>query len=401
MFLDDRWLLPEGIEEILPEEADRLEQLRRDILTLFAGWGYRLVIPPFIEFLDSLLTGTGRDLELQTFKLTDQISGKLLGVRADMTPQVARIDAYNLKQETPARLCYLGTVLHTQSDHLEKSRSPMQVGAELYGHAGYASDLEIIQLTLEMLAIAGVHDLHMDLGHVGIYRGLARQAGLTDRQEADLFDVLQRKAQTELSELLDRYRIAADSREMLLALAELNGDAGVLNEADERLAAANEPVKSSLRQLAQVADALTRDFPSLPINFDLAELRAYHYQTGIVFAVFVPGYGREVARGGRYDDIGKVFGRARPATGFSADLKVLLRLSSAPEKVEKRPAIFAPFSADEDLRQMIRVLRAKGHTVIQELPGQNGDAAEMGCSLRLARVHGTWEMLPTATTSGR
>ncbi|MGZ8096817.1 MAG: ATP phosphoribosyltransferase regulatory subunit, partial [Methylosarcina sp.] len=195
------WLLPDGIEEILPEEAKHLESLRRKLLDMFACWGYELVIPPFIDFLNSLLTGSGHDLELQTFKLTDQLSGELLGIRADMTPQVARIDAHNLKHEWPTRLCYVGTILHTRGDPLEKTRSPMQIGAELYGHAGLESDVEVIRLMLEMLALTGLQKVHLDLGHVGIYRALSKQADLSPAQESALFDVLQRKARPELQEL--------------------------------------------------------------------------------------------------------------------------------------------------------------------------------------------------------
>ena len=208
----DSWLLPEGITEVLPEQAAHLERLRRSLLDTFDCWGYQLVIPPFVDFLDSLLTGSGHDLDLQTFKLTDQVSGEMLGVRADMTPQVARIDAHNLKHEWPTRLCYSGTVLHTLGDPLEKTRSPMQIGAELYGHAGIESDYEVIQLMLEMLAISGVQNVHLDMGHVGIYRALVEQAGLTQQQETELFDVLQRKARTELTELSNNLPLTTASK---------------------------------------------------------------------------------------------------------------------------------------------------------------------------------------------
>jgi ATP phosphoribosyltransferase regulatory subunit len=197
----DTWLLPQGIEDVLPEDAKQLELLRRQLLDVFACWGYELVIPPVIDFLDSLMTGSGRDLDLQTFKLTDQISGEMLGIHADMTPQVARIDAHNLKYERPTRLCYVGTILKALGDSLEKSRSPMQIGAEIYGHSGLESDFEVIQLMLEMLAVTGIENVHLDLGHVGIYRALSEEAGLTKEQETELFDVLQRKAITELNEL--------------------------------------------------------------------------------------------------------------------------------------------------------------------------------------------------------
>ncbi|MBS1211794.1 MAG: phosphoribosyltransferase, partial [Proteobacteria bacterium] len=249
MLSQDRWLLPEGIEEVLPAEARRLECLRRRVLDLFATWGYQLVIPPFIEYIESLLTGTGHALDLQTFKLIDQISGRLLGVRADMTPQVARIDARSADSDSPSRLCYLGTVLHTQSDHLERSRSPMQVGAELYGHDGSASDLEIIRLMLEMFAVAGVERIYLDLGHVGIYRGLVKQAGLDAQQEADLFDILQRKACPELPSFFQAASVEPEAAGMLAALVDLNGDLEVIDKARARLAQADSTVHRALDNL--------------------------------------------------------------------------------------------------------------------------------------------------------
>ncbi|CAI8728113.1 ATP phosphoribosyltransferase regulatory subunit [Methylocaldum szegediense] len=394
MRTEDNWLLPEGIDEVFPEEAERLEQLRRKIIDLFASWGYRLVMPPLIEFIESLLTGSGNDLDLQTFKIIDQISGRLMGIRADMTPQVARIDARNLGRDAPTRLCYIGTVLRTQSDHLEKSRSPLQVGAELYGHAGNASDLEVIRLMLEMLAIAGIQSVHLDLGHVGIYRELARQAGLDARQEAELFEILQRKDYPELAAQLRALTVSNSAAEMLKALIDLNGHEGVIEEARRRLAAANEPVHSALADLESIASGLSRLFPALRINFDLAELRGYHYKTGVVFAAFVPGYGREIARGGRYDEIGRIFGRARPATGFSADLKVLARLGSRPDDSLAGTRIFAPAVDDPDLHEKVRDLRSAGKTVIQELAGQIGGAREMACSHCLRKQGVNWEIFP-------
>lgn len=394
MFSDDRWLLPEGIEEVLPDEAERLERLRRVVMDLFASWGYRQVIPPFVDYIDSLLTGTGHDLDLQTFKLIDQISGRLLGVRADMTPQVARIDARYCESGLPARLCYLGTVLHTQSDHLEKSRSPIQIGAELYGHAGIGSDLEILRLMLEIFACAGIRELYLDLGHVGVYRGLVSQAGLNDRLEAELFEILQRKAAPELQEFIGSNRINGKSADMLSALIELNGGLNVLAEARARLAGAGADVAGALADLEKIAHSLSRSHPSLPIHFDLAELRGYHYQTGVVFAAFVPGYGREVSRGGRYDEIGKVFGRARPATGFSADLKVLARLGRYGEMPAEKACIFAPAGDEVQLQAKIKELRSGGHIVIQELEGQSAGAAAMGCRYQLRMHNHGWEIAP-------
>jgi ATP phosphoribosyltransferase regulatory subunit len=384
------WLLPDGIEEILPEEAKHLESLRRKLLDMFACWGYELVIPPFIDFLNSLLTGSGHDLELQTFKLTDQLSGELLGIRADMTPQVARIDAHNLKHEWPTRLCYVGTILHTRGDPLEKTRSPMQIGAELYGHAGLESDVEVIRLMLEMLALTGLQQVHLDLGHVGIYRALSRQAGLNPTQESALFDVLQRKARPELQELMSEFPIEDGLKAMFLKLPQLNGGFEVIEKARSVLRNANEELKQALADLESIAERLSARFPMLPISFDLAELRGYHYHTGAVFSAFVPSIGREIARGGRYDNIGGVFGRARPATGFSADLKLLSTLGRHNGQEQQPVRIFAPYRDDSVLNDKIRDLRAQGLTVIQQLPGQAGTAQELGCTSILEQDHHNW-----------
>ncbi|EIC30599.1 MULTISPECIES: ATP phosphoribosyltransferase regulatory subunit [Methylomicrobium] len=386
----DSWLLPDGIEEILPADAKHLESLRRRLLDMFACWGYELVIPPFIDFLDSLLTGSGHDLDPQTFKLTDQLSGEMLGVRADMTPQVARIDAHHLKHEWPTRLCYYGTVLHTRGDPLEKTRSPLQIGAELYGHAGIDSDIEVIRLMLEMLALTGVLNVHLDLGHVGIYRSLSRQAGLSPAQEGELFDVLQRKARPELAEWIASYALDSDLQAMFLALPLLNGGAEVIGKARQVFAQADADLKQALADLETIAGRLARLFPSLPVSFDLAELRGYHYHTGVVFAAFTPSVGREIARGGRYDNIGGVFGRARPATGFSADLKLLAGLDSVKGHGEPENKIFAPCLDDTALAEKIRDLRAVGNTVIQQLPGQAGDGAAMGCTAVLVQENQNW-----------
>ena len=387
---NDAWLLPDGIDEMLPDEAQRLEILRAKLLQTFELWGYQLIVPPFIDFLDSLLTGSGHELDLQTFKLTDQISGKMLGVRADMTPQVARIDAHNLKHEHPTRLCYVGTILHTRGDALEKSRSPMQIGAELYGHAGKESDLEVIRLMLEMLAMSGVLNVHLDLGHVGIYRALAEEAALTHTQESELFDVLQRKARPELKELLESYNLADDLKTALLKLPELNGDKTVLAKARDLFKSAK--AQKALDDLDAISIALARYFPSLSISFDLAELRGYHYHTGVVFAAFVPSIGKEIARGGRYDNIGAIFGRERPATGFSADLKVLTALNkqNGIEQPE-RELIFAPYIEDVALCETIRDLRAQNRAVVQQLPNQIGGVTALNCTAVLVKnSEGVW-----------
>jgi ATP phosphoribosyltransferase regulatory subunit len=390
----ESWLLPAGIEEILPPQAERLEWLRRRLLDIYRSWGYELVIPPFVDYLDSLLTGTGRDLDLQTFKLTDQLSGRMLGARADMTPQVARIDAHHLRSDAPTRLCYLGTVLHTRSDGFAGTRSPIQIGAEIYGHAGVESDVEILRLALLTLEVAGVANLYLDLGHVGIYRELARQAGLDESQELALFEALQRKAVPEIETLIDREELSGAMAHMMLGLAELNGE-DALDRAVTELAAANRPVHAALDHLRRVADETRKWLPEIPIHFDLAELRGYHYKTGLVFAFFVPGLGREITRGGRYDDIGRVFGRSRAAVGFSADLKGLLHVGTPlDERPVSAPKVLAPWSSDATLQQEIARLRREGRQVVTELPGQAGSARELGCGERLQPGERGWVLVP-------
>ncbi len=386
----DRWLLPEGIEEVLPEQAKRLEQLRRQLLDMYATWGYDLVMPPFIEYLESLLTGTGNDLDLQTFKLTDQLTGRLMGVRADMTPQVARIDAHQLKRETPTRLCYIGTVLHTRTDGFASSRSPIQVGAELYGHAGIESDVEVMTLMLETLNVSGIDAPFVDLGHVGIYRELVKQAGLSEEQEATLFDSMQRKANTEITAYLKEWKLDSNVAGALAALTSLNGDEAVLNEAKAVLKKAGKGVLNALDELTNIAALLKKRLPNIEVHYDLAELRGYHYHTGTVFAAYVAGRGQAVALGGRYDDIGEVFGRARPATGFSTDLKTLLSLST--HKNNQVAAIYAPADNDVELQKTITELRQQGEKVICALPGQTGNAKDMGCDRELVKDGSAWKV---------
>ena len=388
--ISDRWILPEGVDEVLPPEAARLEGLRRRILDLYASWGYQLVIPPFIEYLQSLLVGTGTDLDLKTFKLTDQLTGRLMGVRADMTPQVARIDAHHLCGDRCARLCYLGTVLHALPDGFTRTRSPVQVGAELYGHAGFESDCEILSLMLETLAVAGVRDVHVDLGHVGVFRALAAQAGIGDDRESEIHDALQRKARGEIGELLDGSGATPGVAKMILSLAELNGDESVLGEARQVLSGADGKVLAAVDRLQRIASTIRRRFPATPLHVDLAELRGYRYHTGVVFAALVPGHGQEVARGGRYDEIGSAFGHARPATGFSTDLKSLLALAGAGDTPTEPVVVRAPWSEEAELDAEVRRLRGEGETVVYELPGEAG--GEPGRARRLRKRGGRWEI---------
>ena len=388
----DRWLLPDGIEEVLPPEAARIETARRRVLDLFQCWGYELVITPHVEFLESLFTGAGQDLDLKTFKVIDPLSGRQMGLRADITPQVARVDAHTLRREGPSRLCYAGSVLHAKPQALATSRSPIQLGAELYGDSSTSSDLEVISLMLETLGLADVPAVHMDLGHVGIYRGLARAAGLSGDAEQRLFDALQRKAMDEISALTADVEPALAS--MLRALARLCGGRETLDAARSSLAGAPAAVLESLDDLVRIADQLAVRYPDLPLYFDLGELRGYHYHTGVVFAVFVPGVGQSIAQGGRYDDIGADFGRARPATGFSTDLKTLVSLGNA-ELAAPRVGIWAPHSTDPALWQAICRLRAQGDRVVQALDGQRDDAAlSAGCDRQLLMQDGSWVVTP-------
>ncbi len=390
----DRWLLPDGIEEVLPPEAARIETARRQVLDLFQRWGYEFVVTPHIEYLESLLTGAGQDLDLRTFKVIDPLSGRQMGFRADITPQVARIDAHSMRREGPSRLCYAGSVLHAQPRPLTTSRSPIQLGAELYGDASPASDVEVISLLVDTLELAQVPDVHMDLGHVGIYRGLARAAGLSGDAEQQLFDAMQRKAMDEIATLTET--LPASLGKMLQALAELCGGREVLDLAQACLVDAPDDVHAALDELLAIADALSLRYPELPLYFDLGELRGYRYHTGVVFAAFVPGVGYAIAQGGRYDDIGADFGRARPATGFSTDLKTLVSLGQM--QLGDVPAgIWAPDSHDVYLWQAVRRLRAEGARVVQALPGQvAADAREAGCDRQLALCEGCWQVAPLA-----
>jgi ATP phosphoribosyltransferase regulatory subunit len=382
------WLLPQGIEEALPTEAARLEIARRRLIDLYQVWGYELVIPPFIEYLESLLVG-GQDLELQTFKLTDQLNGRMMGVRADMTPQVARIDAHRLKREAPTRLCYLGTVLKTRPDDFAGSRGPLQIGAELYGHSGLESDQEILSLMLETLLQSGITDIHLDLGHVGIFRTLASQSGLQESQEAALFDMLQRKAQPEITQWLAELDLPGPERDALAGLSMLHGGRETLAMAGSLVAFKTPLLQQFLKELSCLADHVSSAYPQVEIHFDLAELRGYHYQTGVVFAAYRPGEGCELARGGRYDGIGERFGRARPATGFSADLKTLMRVAGRGDMgvAEK---IFAPQGQDDELQRQIKALRTEGKIVIQSLGGPHDHAEALGCASELVKSNNQW-----------
>lgn len=386
---DHYWALPDGISEALPDEAEALEQLRRSLLDLYATWGYRLVMPPLVEFMESLRTGHGTHLDVQTFKLTDQLSGRMMGVRADMTPQIARIDAHKLQTEQPNRLCYIGSVLRTRSFH-DGSRSPLQVGAELFGHAGLDSDFEVISLLLETLTHCQIPELLLDIGHVGIFRTLAREAGMSAQQESAFYDMLVRKSLPEIDAWLAMANLPTDLSVCLQQLPRLNGSAEVLNQASALFANAHPDIQAALAYLRTLTDRVAASFPACKIHVDLAELSGYDYHTGIVYGIYTPGLGREVARGGRYDGIGEAFGRTRPATGFSTDLRTLATFALPHRQANGQTAILAPAVQDAALEQLIRELRGQQQRVIRVLDGQAHDPAALGCKQQITQRDGQW-----------
>jgi ATP phosphoribosyltransferase regulatory subunit len=389
---DDRWQLPDGLDEVLPPDGERYEALRQALLQLYGTWGYEIVVPPLVEYIESLLTGLGSALDLQTFKLTDLETGRTLGVRADMTPQVARIDAHQLKRAGPTRLCYVGTVLRTRPEGLVRTRSPVQVGAELYGHGGIAADVEVVSLMLESLACAEVPHVHLDLGNAAVFSALAHQTGLDDVLGRRVFEALQLKARGEVIALLDDAGLGATSgAEMLASLADLNGDLSVLDEARCALARGGAPVQCALDELVALADGLAarQNVPS--VHIDLAELRGYGYHPGIVFAAFASGHGQEVARGGRYDNIGAAFGRARPATGFSADLRTLMAVGLRPHRIASR--ILAPHTVNRALQAKVTELRAAGQSVVEGLCEAHDDPGALGCDRLLVERSGVWQVV--------
>ncbi|MCP5294239.1 MAG: ATP phosphoribosyltransferase regulatory subunit [Zoogloeaceae bacterium] len=379
-----RWVLPEYIQDVLPAEARKLEGLRRRLLDAYHLRGFQLVSPPLLEYLESLLTGAGRDLRLRTLKLVDQISGRTMGVRADMTPQVARIDAHLLNREGVSRLCYCASVLHALPASLTASREPLQLGAEIYGHQGLEADIEVVRLLADSLAIAGVAASRIDIGHMGLFRALAAAASLTGDKEVQLYDMLQTKDVPALTDFLAD--VPEPQRAALLALPRLYGDRTVLERARAMLPAIPDVVRA-LDELERLAQAFT----DLPVSFDLADLRGYHYHSGMVLAAYADGVPGAIALGGRYDRIGESFGRGRPATGFSLDLRLLAR---GVDEIAEAGAILAPSGELAGLKAAIDRLRARGEVVIASLPGHQGTWSEAGCDRQLVQRGGEWLVVP-------
>ncbi len=375
------WVLPEYIEDILPPEARAIESLRARLLELFRVHGYELVMPPLLEYTESLLTGTGRDMDLRTFKLVDQLSGRTMGLRADITPQVARIDAHLLNREGVTRLCYCGSVLHTLPGGLTSTREPLQIGAEIYGHAGIESDLEIQRLLAQALKLTGLPDVRLDIGHVAVFRALAQRGGIGPGLEADLFAGLQAKDAPALLALTKGLNKA--TRDAILLLPELYGGREVIARARREL-----PKHAEIARALADLDRLTAT-EDIPVSIDLADLRGYHYHSGAAFAAYCARLPNAIALGGRYDGVGKAFGRARPATGFTLyllDLARLAPLAPAPG------CIRAPLTSDPALDGAVARLRAAGEVVIQELPGHENEGDEGRCEREFVKLKGKWQV---------
>ncbi|EED35947.1 ATP phosphoribosyltransferase, regulatory subunit [Luminiphilus syltensis NOR5-1B] len=390
MTSNNRWLLPDGIDELLPERAATVEALRRSLLDTCASWGYQYVIPPLVEFTDSLLVGLGADLDVLTCKFTDQLSGRTLGVRADITPQVARIDAHSMPHDAVTRLCYTGSTLHSTAQSVMSGRSPIQLGAECFGCADLDADLEVIELMLSLLGAAPLllsqhRALTFDIGHIGVYQALMADAALGEDVEQAVFDALQRKSAPDLAEALSR--CTADAAASIQSLADLHGGVDVLPQARELLSRSPAAL-AALDQVDSVVARVSKQFPGLAIYVDLAELRGFRYHTGLVFAAYLSGIGAAVAKGGRYDNVGAVFGRSRPATGFAIDVKALA--AAVDGATSSGQVVLAPSAGDEALSQAIDQLRGEGHTVLRELAGN----ADSRCSHRLVRQNEAWVVLP-------
>jgi ATP phosphoribosyltransferase regulatory subunit len=384
------WQLPQAVEEVLPEQASALEALRRDLLDLYKHWGYELVFPPLIEYSESLLTGLGADLDLLTFKLTDQLTGRTLGIRADITPQVARIDAHSYLKQGVSRLCYAGTTLHTHPKSLMASRCPVQVGAELYGDSSEQADIEIIRLLIETLRTSGVGALTLDIGHVGVYQAVFEAADI-DERDADIFDALQRKSAPDLAVALQDK--PPQTQEWLTALMNMHGGVDTLERARKTFGASVPAVSQAIDQIATVIEALSAVAQDIDWYVDLAELRGLNYHTGLVFAAYAKGAGQALANGGRYDSVGKIYGRARAATGFAVDLKTLL--AQGRYQTNADGAISVPAIMDTKLEALVNDLRASGQIVIRALLNEHDER----CDREIVLIDDVWTVRPIGKTN--
>lgn len=382
------WLLPEHIADVLPAQARRIEELRRTLLDRARGYGFELVMPPLLEHLESLLSGTGRELDLKTFKLVDQLSGRMLGVRADTTPQAARIDAHLLNRDGVTRLCYCGPVLHTRPAGLNATREPLQFGAEIFGHAGLEADLEVMELALDVLQDVVPGELVFDLADARVLRGVLAGVLLDAPRLQELVDALSDKDASALDALA--HGVPQETHGALRALLGLYGGPEVLARAREVLPA-RPLVRAALDELQWLATHLRAAYPGVRIGFDLSDMSGYAYYSGPRFAIYGAVSSDALARGGRYDEVGAIFGRNRPAVGFSLDLKALAEVSRQSAAVH---AISAPWGEDPSLRAAVRSLRAQGHTVILVLPGHEPESQSFVCDRKLVLMDGQWVLQP-------
>ena len=383
----NRWLLPEDIADVLPAEARKVESLRRAVLDLYQSYGYELVAPPILEFLDSLLTGTGSDLNLQTFKLVDQLSGRTLGLRADMTPQVARIDAHLLNRAGVTRLCYAGSVAHARTPVGSSAREELQLGAEIYGCATWEADLEAITLLLKTLSVAGLEKVYLDLSHAGILAGILDGQNLDKETIEVLYGLLQSKDRPRLSQWASC--LPANIAQALMALTELNGPCPQVLANAKKVLPQHAAVDQALADLERLVSATAKLSTNLDLSIDLADLRGYQYHSGVMFAAYVDQLPQPIARGGRYDHVGQAFGRSRPATGFSLDLLTLANLSPL---TTRKLAILAPWIDDAELSKVIATLRSQGEVVIQIPAGTAVEAAEYECDRELVKQGNSWDV---------
>lgn len=401
--MSSAWLLPEHIADVLPGRAAQVEALRRGLLDTAARFGFEFVIPPMLEHIESLLSGTGHALDLQTFKLVDQLSGRTLGIRADSTPQVARIDAHLLNRQGVMRLCYCGPVLHARMSGGGSSREPLQFGAELYGYAGIEADMEVLDLALECLEVAAIDGVVVDLSDVRIVRSLLSGLLVDSARLEAVYAALAAKDAAELRSITRAF--PADARRGLEALTTLYGDASVLDEA-LRVLPLRDPIAKAIEALATVADSVERSHDEVRVGFDLADSSGHAYYSGMHFAAYVEGASGDIVRGGRYDEIGAVFGRTRPAVGFGLDVKELAMLAPS---ASVRAAIGVDYAAantiatgvgrvrDRSMREAVRSLRAQGEVVVARLPGEVGDDAGIVIDRRLGDETGRWAVRPART----
>jgi ATP phosphoribosyltransferase regulatory subunit len=386
----DRWLLPVGVEETLPAEAAQIENLRRKVLDLLDTWGYELVMPPLMEFLDSLLTGVGHGLEIETFKLTDQISGRMMGVRADMTPQVARIDAHYLRSNGPRRLCYLGPVLRTRPDCLGCSRVPLQLGAELFGVKSSEADVEIVELLVETLHCIGLDSLHIDLGHMGVFQGLCKAENLDGMTQDKLTSAIGSRSRDDVTRLCESLGLSARATDLFVLLTSCSGEVDSLPDVAEKFSAASDEVSVAFENLITISSSLKKKLTGSRLYFDLAAIKGKSYHNGLVFSIYMPGSGRAIASGGRYDDIGIAFGRARAATGFSLDLRAIS--SYVDDSKPESKTIIANYDEDAGLLETVRQLRASGKRVIFNYEDSDSETADVNNDevSKLVRKNGKW-----------